>query len=392
MVLHRLKNHTLKSIFALFLVTVGFMMVGLATHVFANNERQMNLADLATGAIDITGQTQPKMDHTQLISITDRVTASAPMGDDLFLTPGNYVVIDRLVEKFERKDSKDSASRKEAVRSEDIGTWTASPGRSTHTTRNSEYKRIPNQRFTALNPKVGSYSIDLASVTNLTADRSSCQSGLSTDRIHHDNGIVNGISLTLPNEGILTLTPDNTQITPGPLFRWRWQNQTERRSQYIFQGVGFPDRPEWDDLRVCYTVLPSQTIVTVFGSLVQNRLVPYSGAGTGIQRIIPGSRKEAIDQLNNEYRTSKWTGRFLGFILIWMGLGLIYAPGILLPGQIPGLRWMDGMNPLFCLLPAFLLSIVGALAVTIIPQAWAAAVVIGLTIGVYFTMAQWRWR
>jgi Transmembrane protein 43 len=387
----RLKNRTLKSIFALFLVMIGFMMVGLATHIFAINEQQTNLADLAIGAIDITGQPQPKVDNKQLISITDRVTASASMGDDLFLKPGNYVVIDRLVEKFEKKDVKDSPS-KGAARSEDRGTWTASPGRSTHSTRNSEYKRIPNQRLTAPNPKVGPYNIDLASVTHLTPGRSSCRSGLSNERFEHDNGIVNGIALTLPKEGILTLTPDNTQITPGPLFRWRWQNRTERRSQYLFQGVGSPESPVWDDLRICYTVLPSQTVVTVFGSLSQKRLVPYLGAGTEIQRIIPGSRQEAIDRLRNEYRSSKWMGRIVGFVLMWMGLGLICSPGMLLPGQIPGLRWMDQMNILFCLLPAFALSVVSVLALTIVPQAWAAVVAIGFTIGLYFAMAQWRSR
>jgi Transmembrane protein 43 len=387
----RPKNRVLKSIFAVFLVTMGFMMVGLATHVFASNERQMNLADLAAGAIDITGQPQPKVQNNQLISITDRITASAPMGDDLFLTPRNYVVIDRLVEKYEQKDVKDSAS-KEPVRSEDRGTWTASPGRSTHSTRNSAYKRIPDKRLTAPNPKVGPYSIDLESITTLTANRSSCKSGLSNNRFVQDNGIMNGISLTLPNEGVLTLTPENTQITPGPRFRWQWQSTTERRNQYIFQGVGSPSRPEWDDLRVCYTVLPTQTVVTVFGSLLQNRLVPYLGAGAEIQRIIPGSRQEAIEKLKSEHRTSKWMGRILGFIPMWFGLGLICSPGILLPGQIPGLRWMDQMHIFSCLLPAFSLSIVSALAVTIVPQAWAAAGAIGLTIGIYFAMAQQRSR
>ena len=154
---------------------------------------------------------------------------------------------------------------------------------------------------------------------------------------------VAGSIITLPVDSNLTLTADNTQIPTDPSFRQSWQH-TERLPQYIFQGMGLPSSPSFGDVRTCYAVLPNNTLVTIFGNIKQNRLIPYIDRDNQILRIVPGSRSVAIDRLSHEYHTEKWSGRGGGFVLGLFGLSFICLPGAMFPSRIPGFRWVPEDN------------------------------------------------
>jgi Transmembrane protein 43 len=82
----------------------------------------------------------------------------------------------------------------------------------------------------------------------------------------------------------------------------------------MIKGTGNPELPEFGDKRTCYAVLPNNALVTVFGQIEGDRLMPYQARDCQILRLVPGSRSASIDLLRSQYQWAKWLSRFVGFL------------------------------------------------------------------------------
>jgi hypothetical protein len=315
---------------------LGIFLYAWSFYTFAWNESLPDLAQIARSSIDITTVANPRSAEGKPISITDRITSNSTLGDNRFLKAGAYIVVDRLVEKYTQYETttKDSSGRKTTSYE---GFWTSTsplfPG---------------NPFYTVSSAQMGGYRLDMQQFKAVRYDnrRLSC-GGRSSNTLQ--GGSDSSSIINLPVNRDLTLTADNTQIPLDP----SWRN-TERLSQYIFQGMGSPGSPVYGDLRTCYAVLPSNTLVTIFGSIKQNRLVPYADRDRQVLRMVPGGRSATIDVLSHEHRSEKWGTRSGGFLLSLFGLSFICIPGAMYPRQIPGLRWVSD-NLLAYVFPAAVL-------------------------------------
>jgi Transmembrane protein 43 len=323
------------------------------------------LAQIVRSSIDITTVANPRSAEGKAISITDRITSNSTLGDNGFLKAAAYIVVDRLVEKYTRyeKTTEDSSGRKTTHYE---GLWTSTsplfPG---------------NPFYTVSSAQMGGYRLDMRQFKAIRYDnrRLSCGPGsINTLMGGSDSSSI----INLPINRDLTLTAENTQIPVDP----NWAH-TERLPQYIFQGMGSTSSPAYGDLRTCYAVLPSNTLVTIFGRIEQNRLVPYPDRDRQVLRIIPGSRSVALDLLSQEYRSEKWGARVGGFMLSLFGLSFICIPGAMYPKQIPGLRWVPNNSLLFLVFPAAVVHSIINVVTAFIFHSPIPAIVIILGLWIY---------
>ena len=95
----------------------------------------------------------------------------------------------------------------------------------------------------------------------------------------------------------------------------------------VFLGKGTPDVPLVGDIKVSWDALPSGRNVTIFGEANGARLGAHMHKDEErFFRAILGSRGEAIAELKSEYKAMGWMGRIAGFLMMWIGMTMVFAP------------------------------------------------------------------
>jgi Transmembrane protein 43 len=334
---------------------VGLLLFVASFFVLFWNEGRLNQAEFAKSAVDVSTIASPTAAQGKFVSASGFIRADSPLDDDLFLLPGKYIVVNRTVEMYAWKETKNTEREKHAGGSETQVTtysydseWANQPEDSKHFRYEQNHRNPPkpfaDKLFKVPSAQIGRYAIDINSLSNVTNYRASCatdQTGLRLDDIHR--------SIQLPKSGWLTLTAQNS----------RAQGKAIRTADYIFQGKGAPQTPQIGDTRVCYSVLPAEAMVTVFGGLEQSTITPYAHKDTQLLRLIPGTRTAAIAALGQEEALWRWLLRFTGFFMMWIGLLLMSSPLVAVLDVIPFLGWFaEGATALGSLLVAFVLSVI----------------------------------
>jgi Transmembrane protein 43 len=125
----------------------GFLSIFIAINTLHWNETRVNMASLAHESVDAstTAATQG-----QLVSVTGPILTNLPLGDDRFLRPGNYVAVDRTVEMYSWKESKQIQRQKKLGGSEIetttytyTGGWTLDPQDSSKFAHAAAYRNPP---------------------------------------------------------------------------------------------------------------------------------------------------------------------------------------------------------------------------------------------------------
>lgn len=398
----------IKVIFSIFLFVCGMAEFGYSFYILSWNENQLNLPEIVQESIDISTLPNPINLENKLISITNRITANALLGDGEFLKAAPYIAIDRRVEYYKQDEQRQdpdqssnnnsrqpkssppnnrnrqprssppnnrtqsSTQSRPAQKPKESGTWTANS--------------VEQPLLTVFSARIGRYQLNLPQFQTITHRRASCNSDAKSFSFSVP---LENAALTLPAQGNLLLTVENTQISPNPAWQSSWDPHIQRLSQYIFQGTGTPASPAFGDRRTCYAVLSNNALVTVFGRIEGDRLTSYQASDRQILRLVAGSRREAINILRNQYQWAKWLSRFVGFLLTWCGLWIMCFPSKLLPGRIPWLRRMGNDSFVYCFLPAVAISAMSAVTAffshSVIPA-------IAIAIATFMALGILNWR
>lgn len=363
-------------------VILGLLLFLGSFGVLIWNEGKVNLATVAQSAIDISTIATPTQAQGKLVSVTDRITATTPLGDDRFLLPGNYVVVARTVEMYAWDEQQTTESRKQIGGSETQVTtytyesrWSVNPENSANfkyaQTHYNPAKPIPDQLLKVPEARVGRYSLDMNSFTRVSQQRASCD---STGSIAEWGS---GGTIDLPATGYLSLNAQNSRVN----------GRVQRTNRYIFQGAGSPQTPHIGDVRVCYSVLPVNTMITVFGQLDQNQITPYLYRQTPVYRLLPGTRSAAIATLRDEHTLWTWIFRAGGFLMMWFGLMLLGSPLSAVLDVIPILgSFAEGVTFVSSFITAFILSTVTILVAMLLNHLVALLLAIGVTIAALFLL------
>jgi Transmembrane protein 43 len=317
------------------------MAVLLAICLLFWNEGRVNVTAVAKTATDVAAIARPEDAQGKFVSVTGAAIANTPLGDGLFLLPGNYVMVDRTVEMYAWEQEKHTDSDDKTTYTYDA-VWTNSPADSSNFHHSANHqnppKAIPDQLFAVPSVQIDRYTLPLSGLNQVSNHRRSCVSGAKS------YSLIEGVGVTLPESGSVQLTPQNSQVTGTAI----------RTPDYIFQGSGRPQNPDIGDLRVCYTVLPVGETVTAFGQLAHTQIQPYFHRKQPIHRLIAGTRPIAIALLGLEELLWRWLLRLFGFGLMWWGLYAMGAPVVAFLHVMP---WVADITKVT--------MIVGSLALTL---------------------------
>ena len=295
------------------------------------------MAILANESVDVrdNAATQGK-----LVSVTGSILTDLPLGDDQFLIPGNYAVVDRTVEMYSWYEREQTQKKKKLGGSEiETTTYTYTKKWTKDSIDSSKFKyaaahsnptkSIPDRLFKATSVRIDRYNLDMNSLSYVTNFRSNCSNRNLGNLWSESKTTSMYRSIVLRSSDALTLTAQNTQQ----------QSNSIITPKYIFRGLGSPQAPQVGDVRVCYAVMPVGAMVTVFGRLDQSQITVYPYQNVQFLRLIPGNRLAALKILGNEEIIWKWVFRFLGFFLMWLGIAALLYPIVVLFDFFPWLGW-----------------------------------------------------
>ncbi|MFO7167738.1 MAG: TMEM43 family protein [Chloroflexota bacterium] len=286
----KIANSFLGALFGVLLFLGSFVVLWL-------NEGRTDWSAVARRSTPVAGDTVDRSADGSFVSVTGALASPETLGDEPYLRPGPYIQLERVVEMYAWVERRESETRDNVGGSSTTVTnytyekeWTTSPGDSSRFAYPSGHENpaMPVEGRTAAvsRASVGAYQIDLAEIDLPAADR-------------------------------LTLRPEMVTLAPGQRLA----------DNAIYMGRGTPSSPQIGDVRISYRALAAGTNVTAFGTLAGDRLVPYMHRGEQqFYRALTGSREQAIGALRSEYVIMGWVLRLVGFLMMWIGLSLVFGP------------------------------------------------------------------
>jgi hypothetical protein len=230
----------------------------------------------------------------QLIAASGRLTSNETVGDPEFLVAGSYIKLERHVEMYAWVERSRSRTERSAGGSERTITeysyekmWTANPANSANfqepAGRHNPSLSVQRRTFTVNTAQVGAYSVD-------------------------------------PNRLAL---PPTRNVT---LSRELISGDQPLSGDYVYAGQGSMQQPQVGDLRISFRAVPAGMEVTVFGKQEGQRIVPYGEGRDTLYTAHGGDRDSGIAAMASAYRVTGWIGRVAGFIMMWLGLALVFGP------------------------------------------------------------------
>lgn len=321
------------------------------------NEGRADLSKVADDAIPISSDEVNSDEDAQgqLVSTSGVLTTDELLSDDLYLVPDNYVYLRRNVEVYSWVEKKSSSSEEKFGGSEEVETtytykkeWVSEPAESADFKIPEGHENVPKQledlSVTASNATVGVYTIDPEQAS-------------------------------LPGAEDLKLTESNTQFSED--------TTTELASgKYLFNGFGTLTAPEVGDTRISYQVVPSDQNVTVFGKLEGDKILTFRDKkGNVLYRVFSGSSSDdAVATLHGEYKTMLWVFRLIGFLMMWIGLNLVFGPIGVLAAVIPFLAHLTrSVVKIATFIVSLVATIITILVSMVLHNIWAVIAVLVLT-------------
>jgi hypothetical protein len=262
---------------------------------------------VAQTAIEIPASTPPPAEIGSFISVTGTLTTEEKLGDDRFLAPGNYVALERTSQMYAWEEDSETETRTNTGGSETRTTtytyrksWQENPENSSSFERPEGHenpeKQVSSERFHVSLAKIGQYGLDFQ-------------------------------TLRFPTPSDVPLSAENLLPDSG----------ATQSGQYLFLGEGTLSDPKVGDIRITYESLNPGINATVFGELAGNNTIAshLGPRNISIYRLFPGSRAEAIATLATEHKILTWVLRGGGFLMMWIGMGMVFEPLSVLLDVLP---------------------------------------------------------
>lgn len=283
-------------------IVFGLILFLLSFGLLYWNEGRVDKSEIAKEAtpIDAAMIADPSLNN-KLVAASGKLSSEETLGDGQYLVPGNYVVVDRVVEMYSWIEESKSESKTNMGGSETTQTtytykkdWTSTPASSgnfkTPEGHENPGKPLPDNRGFVQSAKVGNYFVDMRDIT-------------------------------LPELSPLPLTEGTVQLSEGAVLQG---------NQYVFKGTGTGTAPQVGDIRISYKVLRPGIDVMVLGKLSGQKIITYTDTTRDNEKLYRmfdgGDLDSAVGTLATEHSRSTWIFRVLGFVLMWFGLSSIFGP------------------------------------------------------------------
>ncbi|RME84761.1 MAG: hypothetical protein D6785_05215 [Planctomycetota bacterium] len=306
----------------------GIVLFVLSFPVLWWNEGRVNLSKVAKNAIPVDASKDNPAANGKLVALSGTLSTEEMIGDPQFLKPGNYLLLKRKVEMYAWEEKRTTTTKKQLgggkkkiTRYTYKQVWTENPQSSASFRYRSGHENpslpIHSQVFRARNTTMGIYKVDIGQ-----------------------------IKLPQPTQ----LPINQSQIT-ADMTRYKLS------SPYLFSGRGTPSSPQIGDYRISFYVLPNHQKGTLMGKLEGKEIKPFVYKGATLYRFFTGNKSQAVKTLAAEHSTITWILRLIGFLMMWIGLNLVFEPLTTFLDILPFLGDMGrGMIMVITLVPALILT------------------------------------
>lgn len=283
-------------------IVFGLILFILSFGLLYWNEGRVDKSEIAKEATPINAaEVADASLNGKLVAASGKLSSDETLGDGQYLVPGNYVVVDRVVEMYSWIEESKSESKTNLGGSETTQTtytyrkdWTSTPASSANFKHPEGHenpaKSLPDNRAFVQNAKVGNYFVDMRDIT-------------------------------LPELSPVALTEGTVQLSEGAVLQGQ---------QFVFKGAGTPTAPQVGDIRVSYNVLRPGIDALVLGKLSGQKIITYTDTTRDNEKLYRmfdgGDLDSAVGTLATEHTRSLWIFRILGFVLMWFGLSSIFGP------------------------------------------------------------------
>jgi hypothetical protein len=297
----------------LFLVSfpILFWNEGRAVH------RAQALTEGKSSVVDADPARVEPADDGKLVHLIGDATTKDVLRDDIFGVEANALRLTRTVQMYQWQEEKKSETRKKLGGGEEtVTTYTYKTGWSDKVHNSSEFdtpeghtnpdaKPYPDNVVKAKDVKLGAYDLP--------------ESLTDTIRKEEPLPATTEFLNKLPSE-----TRGKLRVTDG-----------------LFYEGKDPGQPEVGDARITFTVVTQPQTVSVIAKQVKNTLEPYKTQAGGDQGTIYRlelGQVSAADMFSHEEQentTLTWALRLVGFLLMAIGLYLVFRPVATVADVVP---------------------------------------------------------
>ncbi|MCB9419724.1 MAG: TMEM43 family protein [Ardenticatenaceae bacterium] len=302
------------------------------------NEGRINLADVAVKSKPVGAEVVDAANEGEFVSVTGRLDTAVPVTDGLYLRRAEFIQVRRWVEMYAWVEKEESDEDNTYYKYE--LEWTNDPRSAEEFSEPAGHENplmpVYGETFTAVSATLGAFQIDTQ-------------------------------QMDLPRPESLALSSQN--VLEGPY---------RISEKYLFEGKGSLDAPQLGDVRVSFTAVPAGITATALGVQTGSGFTPYDYRGRAkLYRVLSGNQSDAIQQLETEYKIALWGFRAIGFLAMWLGLGLLASPLTALLRFIPvlgnlGRKAISALTFVLALVLSLVIIVVSALLHNI----WAMLIIL----------------
>lgn len=332
-------------------IPVGILLFLASFWVLFKNEGRTNWSEVSAASTAVPADPASGTEGA-FVSVTGSLGTSAPVGDAPFIQVGPYLQLQRSGEMYAWQQNESRQTRdKVGGGTETITTytyemvWTSSPASS------SGFQDQTKQNPPA--PAIVGTATQTASVGNV------------------GSWTFAPASANLPSGSPLTL--DATVLVPGVPGR--------PDGTYLYQGAGPAGAPQLGDVRLSWRAVRTGGNATIFGNVQGTSIVPHVHEGSSFLRVFTSTRDEALATMQTEYEIQGWLFRILGFLMMWFGMGMVFAPLHAIAGILPFLKKGTTFLVNVITFPIALVLTTITVVVSMILNSWVAILVTCLLFG-----------
>ena len=282
---------------SIMMVPIGILLFLASFAVFWFTEGRTDWSKVAKESVEVAAGTASGQDG-KFVSVTGALTSDEKLGDSDFLAPGEWITLDRRTEMYawvedvETESKKKTGGKTKTTKTYNYNTeWTSSPRQSGDFKYPQGHENppmtVPSAEFAVKTAKVGAWSFAAG-----------------------DAQLPGGDSVPLADAQLVAKGKSGAKV-----------------GDYVYMSKGTPDVPQVGDVRVSWSGLAAGGTVTLFGAASGANIGPHMHNDEDrFLRAVEGNRGEAIAHLKSEYKAMGWVGRIAGFLMMWIGMTMVFAP------------------------------------------------------------------
>lgn len=387
-------------------IIIGILLFLGAFVVLFMNEFKTDMSKVAQSATQIDAtQMAPADMNGKLVSLSGKITSDKLLSDDGYIKEGSYISVQRIVEMYawdenEKTDTKtnpDKSTTKTTTYSY-VKKWTDTPKSTASFKEPTGHQNPPKaiEDFTNYLPSasIGVYSINLAELKPPPYQDLKLNDQIVLPDylpLAPQTPVVGQQPLPPLAPGMVNTTnapsaqPVVPQPAPATATTSTVMNKPVLLNSYLYMGKGTLTAPEVGDIRISYKIFPADVDVTLLGKFNGQTIVKWTDAkgNDSLFRLFQGSYEDAVGTLKAEHNAWTWGLRILGFLMMVIGLNMIFAPISAILSFIP---FINNISSSIISLVIFIVSVILSL-VTILVAVIVKNIVLLITLGIIILLA-----